>query len=114
MYDITAPKSFENLNKWMTVIKQLADGIPLILIGNKIDLENERKISKDKGKQFANNNNIDIFESSGKSGVNVEESFIFLGEKIARFSNKNDIKSSVGSEYIISKDTTYKNTKKCC
>ena len=114
MYDITVPKSFENLNKWMTVIKQLADGIPLILIGNKIDLEKERKISKDRGKQFADNNNIDIFESSGKSGVNVEESFIFLGEQIVRLSNKNENKSSGGNEYIISKDTTYKNPKKCC
>ena len=112
MYDITVPKSFENLNKWMSVIKQLADGIPLILIGNKIDLEKERKISKERGQQFANDNNIDIFESSGKSGVNVEESFIFLGEQILRL-NKN-YKTSGGNEYIISKETSNKNTKKCC
>ena len=114
MYDITVPKSFENLNKWMTVIKQLADGIPLILIGNKIDLEKQRKITKERGQQFANDNNIDIFESSGKSGVNVEESFIFLGEQIIRLNNNKDNKTSGGNEYIISKETTYKNTKKCC
>jgi small GTP-binding protein len=112
MYDITVPKSFENLNKWMSVIKQLADGIPLILIGNKIDLEKERKISKERGQQFANDNNIDIFESSGKSGVNVEESFIFLGEQILRLNKDN--KTSGGNEYIISKETANKNTKKCC
>ena len=112
MYDITVPKSFENLNKWMSVIKQLADGIPLILIGNKIDLEKERKISKERGQQFANDNNIDIFESSGKSGVNVEESFIFLGEQILRLNKDN--KTSGGNEYIITKETANKNTKKCC
>ena len=112
MYDITVPKSFENLNKWMTVIKQLADGIPLILIGNKIDLEKQRKITKERGQQFANDNNIDIFESSGKSGVNVEESFIFLGEQILRLNKDN--KTSGGNEYIISKETANKNTKKCC
>ena len=88
MYDISFEKSFTNLDKWMTVIKQLADGIPLILIGNKIDLENLRKVSKERGEQFANDNNIDFFESSGKSGENVEESFIFLGEQIFRL-NKN-------------------------
>ena len=114
MYDITVPKSFENLNKWMTVIKQLADGIPLILIGNKIDLEKQRKITKERGQQFANDNNIDIFESSGKSGVNVEESFIFLGEQIIRLNNNKDNKTSGGNEYIISKETANKNTKKCC
>ena len=107
MYDITVPSSFENLSKWMTLIKQLADGIPLILIGNKIDLEKERKISKEKGQQFSKDNNIDIFESSGKSGVNVEESFIFLGEQIIRFSNKSNNKSSGGNEYIISKTKSH-------
>ena len=60
MYDITVPSSFENLSKWMTLIKQLADGIPLILIGNKIDLEKERKISKEKGQQFSKDNNKEI------------------------------------------------------
>jgi small GTP-binding protein len=112
MYDISFEKSFTNLDKWMTVIKQLADGIPLILIGNKIDLENLRKVSKERGEQFANDNNIDFFESSGKSGENVEESFIFLGEQIFRL-NKNKNNNDT-NEYVISKETTNKKTKKCC
>ena len=66
MYDISFEKSFTNLDKWMTVIKQLADGIPLILIGNKIDLENLRKVSKERGEQFANDNNIDFFDQVEK------------------------------------------------
>ena len=117
MYDITVQQSFDNLDKWLNTINQLASGIPLILIGNKIDLENKRKISKEKGEEFANNNDIDFFESSGKSGVNVEESFIFLGEQIMKLNkNKNnEDKSAGGSEYIISKETTYnKKKKKCC
>ena len=112
MYDISFEKSFTNLDKWMTVIKQLADGIPLILIGNKIDLENERKVSKERGEQFANDNNLDFFESSGKSGKNVEESFIFLGEQIFRLNkNKN---ANDANEYVISKETNIQKTKKCC
>ena len=107
MYDISFEKSFTNLDKWMTVIKQLADGIPLILIGNKIDLENLRKVSKERGEQFANDNNIDFFESSGKSGENVEESFIFLGEQIFRLNKNKNINDT--NEYLISKETTKKN-----
>jgi small GTP-binding protein len=115
MYDITVEKSYENLANWMTVIEQLAKNIPLILIGNKIDLEKERKISKEKGKEFADRYNIDLFESSGKTGENVEESFIFLGEQIVRLSKNSDDKSAGGSEYIISKDTGFNNKrKKCC
>ena len=115
MYDITVEKSYENLANWMTVVEQLAKNIPLILIGNKIDLEKERKISKEKGKEFAERYNIDLFESSGKTGENVEESFIFLGEQIVRLNKNSDDKSAGGSEYIISKDTGFNNKrKKCC
>ena len=117
MYDITLQASFDNLGKWINLINQLADGIPLILIGNKIDLEDQRKISKEKGEQFANDKNIDFFESSGKTGVNVEKSFIFLGEQIIKV-NKNKNNEDIfaaGNEYIISKETTYdKKKKKCC
>ena len=118
MYDISVKKSFDNLEKWMELIKQLTSGIPILLIGNKIDLIEERKISKEMGETFANNNNIIFFESSGKTGENVEESFIYLGEEIMRLSNKNDdVSRNTGNEYIISKETTFnKNQKKkgCC
>jgi Ras-related protein Rab-5C len=115
MYDISDQKSFDNLEKWMKVVKQLASGIPLLLIGNKIDLVDERKVSKEKGESFAEQENIIFFESSGKSGENVDESFLCLGEEIMRL-NKNEDKQNTGNEYIISKDTTYNNKKKkrCC
>ena len=112
MYDISDQKSFDNLEKWMKVVKQLASGIPLLLIGNKIDLVDERKVSKEKGESFAEQENIIFFESSGKSGENVEESFIFLGEQIFRL-NKNKNNNDT-NEYVISKETTNKKTKKCC
>ena len=57
MYDIAEPKSFENLNQWMNVVKQLANGIPLILIGNKIDLDNERQVTTEEGEMYAQKNN---------------------------------------------------------
>ena len=114
MYDITETKSFENLNQWMSVVKQLANGIPLILIGNKIDLVDGRKISEEKGKDFALSHKIDFFESSGKSGVNVEESFIKLGELIIKHNNNRDNISAGGNEYIISKETAFNNKKKKC
>ena len=82
MYDITEKKTFDNLRHWINTINQLAGEIPLILIGNKIDLVQERIIPKEKGEQFANDNNIKFFESSGKNGENVDESFFYLGEQI--------------------------------
>lgn len=94
------------------VLKENANGVPLILIGNKIDLENERVISKEKGEEYANKHNIEIFESSGKSGVNVNEAFIFLGEHIIKNFKKEERLD--GSEYEISQKTSYRNKKKNC
>ena len=115
MYDISEPQTFYNLEKWMKLIREMANELPLILIGNKIDLIQERKISKEKGEKFAKDNNIKLFESSGKSGENVEDSFIYIAEQIIEKNNIEDVQS-VG-DYVISKDTVYKknkNKKKCC
>ena len=112
MYDISEPQTFYNLDKWIKVIREMASELPLILIGNKIDLIQERKISKEKGEKFASDNNIKLFESSGKSGENVEDSFIFLAEQIIQKNNIEDTQS-VG-DYVISKDTSFKKSKKKC
>ena len=114
MYDITRKESFDNLNKWMGHIKENANGVPLILIGNKSDLENERQVSKEQGKDFAKNNNIIFLEASAKSGSNVETSFLKLSEIICKSDNKDRKRKT---EYVISKNTSLvknKNKKKCC
>jgi small GTP-binding protein len=115
MYDITEMKSFQNLSVWMNAVEQLSKGTPLILIGNKIDLKDKRQVSSEQGKEYADKYNIEFFESSGKSGENVEKSFIFLGEEIMRKSNVEE--KTGGNDYIISKDSTFnkkKKNKKCC
>ena len=112
MYDISDVKTFNHLEKWMELIRELASGIPLILVGNKIDLINDRLISKEKGEQFANDNNITFFESSGKSGINIEESFIFLGEEIVK--NNSIQGKSEGNTSMISKDSNNNKKKKNC
>ena len=114
MYDITEVKSFNNLPQWIKAVNQLAKGTPLILIGNKIDLKDERTVSKELGKQFADKHNITFFESSGKSGENVEDSFLYLGEEIMKNYKIEDKKADI--EYIISKESSFDNKKKkkCC
>lgn len=117
MYDISMDKSFESLDGWMKIIKQLAPNIPIILLGNKKDLENKRAISKEKGEEFSKKQNITFFETSGKTGENVDESFMYLAEEIIKLNNNNnDDNKSDRNEYIISKETSYNNKKKkkCC
>ena len=118
MYDITREDTFNNLSKWMEHIKENANGIPLILIGNKSDLNNERKVNEEDGEAFAKNNKIIFLEASAKIGTNVEESFMKLSELIIENQNYIDNKEKNNkTEYVISKDSTLRikdKKKKCC
>ena len=53
-FDITNEDSFKNVRKWMESIYEHADAnICKVMVGNKIDLDDERKISKGEAIEFA-------------------------------------------------------------
>ena len=57
---------------------------PILLVGNKRDLENERKVSSDEVKQLADELQIDYIETSAKDNYNCKEAFAKLAEKIVK------------------------------
>lgn len=75
VYDVTDRDSFINVKKWIANIEQFADlHIAKILIGNKSDLQ-ERVVSKEEGQKLANEYKIQFFETSAKTGDNVDKAF---------------------------------------
>ena len=84
LYDITKMTSFENIREWIRDIKEeVSEKAIIFLIGNKIDLTDNRKISKEKGEELAEEYKIPFFEASAKSGENVDEVFKALYKKIS-------------------------------
>ena len=76
VYDITNPKSFEDLDRWLSDLKSNADDkISVILIGNKSDLENERKVTLEQGKEKAEFFKLAFMETSALNGNNIEKAF---------------------------------------
>ena len=101
LYDITNRESFKDLESWLIEIEKNADeNVLKILIGNKNDLEEERAISYDEGKAFADRNNMQFIETSAKLDTNVSEAFETLGKLMVELksspkpllSNKNENK----------------------
>ena len=68
IFDITNEESFNHVKNWINEAKDNNSDIKIILVGNKIDFENERKVAKERAIKFAENNNLQYFETSAKMG----------------------------------------------
>ena len=91
VYDISNENSFTNVTKWIDDIKaQSPKNIYIMLVGNKIDLSEQRKVSYEKGLEFAQANNINFFETSAKTGENVENVFYNCTMDIAKKIKNNE------------------------
>ena len=77
VYDITSRKSFENVDKWIEEIKEkTSKDIKLIVVGNKIDLNDEREISSKEAIFKFKDMDIPLMETSALEDTNVNEAFI--------------------------------------
>jgi len=86
VYDITRETTFENIkSKWYKDFKQYVEtkNHTYVLIGNKNDLENERCVANNDGKNLADAiGATDFIETSAKQGKNVEKAFLRLVQKV--------------------------------
>ena len=85
VYDITNKDSFNNVSKCIDDCKnQSPKTIYMILVGNKTDLEDKREVSTEEGQELADKYGIDFYESSAKTGENIEEIFYNSANEIAK------------------------------
>ncbi len=76
VYDITNRSTFDNIKSWVEDCKKLSPKtVLMILVGNKIDLENKREVTYDEGNTFAGKNGMLFFECSAKAGKNIDNIF---------------------------------------
>ena len=82
-YDISNRPSFDHVIGWMRDIKTRAPpDCDICLCGNKSDLDNDRVVSFDEGKQLADEYGVQFFETSALTGQNVEKMFTALATTI--------------------------------
>ena len=124
VYAINDSDSFNDIHFWVKELKTMSSpDIKIILIGNKIDLENERKVSYEEGQCVAKEYGFQqFFETSAKTGENIKEMFL----KISSILYKDYLKYSDNIDPISSSNPNSKpslrlkrhkkksNKKKCC
>ncbi|MFX1465777.1 MAG: Rab family GTPase [Promethearchaeota archaeon] len=88
VFDTTNQESFDHLDKWLAELDFNCGNVPKIIIGNKIDLTDERVISTEAGEKYALQNFVSYSETSAKTGENVAEVMEELAKLIISRSNK--------------------------
>jgi len=81
VYDITKPESLLRLPGWISSLKKATGTIPLIIIGNKKDLEGQRRVSYEDAEDLAERLDAFHIETSAKEGLNVEEMFTEIAKR---------------------------------
>ena len=90
VFDVTRPDTLEHLTGWREeILKQIKPTTPNILIGNKIDLKNERKVSAEQAQKVAKAfGSAGYYETSAKDGININAGFQTLARKIIDYLEK--------------------------
>ena len=119
VYDITKLDTFEKIEQWLSEVKEKAGNeIKVILVGNKLDLEDRREVSLDQSAEKASILNCPLMETSALDNTNVEKAFKELLIEIYKDIKKSpeleggDKKLSGGKSLDTEKKS--KKDKKCC
>ena len=118
MYDITDRESFESIPEWIKSIKDAkGSNFPMILLGNKLDKEDVRVIKEKEGKELADEYNIKFFETSNKTGTNIQEAGLALVNEILKINNlenRENTMSNNNTRLSIKNAEVKKGSKRCC
>ena len=82
IFDITREITLTKLDTWLSDLKKHAGDIPILLVGNKVDLNDKREVPYSKAKEYADSLGCEYFETSALTGKNVNEVFDSLVKKI--------------------------------
>ena len=120
--DITQKESLDNLKLILNSVKEnISNKIEIIIVVNKIDLENERQITEKSIKDYGERNNIEIFWASAKTGEGVQDFFMALIKKLfsdksigkVEFDEEEDEDTYKKNSFSIEKPKKDSNKKKC-
>ncbi len=78
VYDVTNHQSYDNIGNWHDEIINASPNISLILVGNKIDLKDERDVKLQEGNKLAEKLGLSYIETSAKTGENINDAFKML------------------------------------
>ncbi|XP_051981483.1 ras-related protein Rab-35-like [Xyrauchen texanus] len=114
VYDVTSAESFVNVKRWLHEINQNCDDVCRILVGNKNDDPGSKVVETNDAQKFAEQMGIQLFETSAKENVNVEDMFNGITELVLKARKESVAKQQQQQSEVVKLNKSSKRKKKCC
>ncbi|XP_059622141.1 ras-related protein Rab-35 [Phlebotomus argentipes] len=114
VYDVTNGESFANVKRWLQEIEQNCDVVNKVLVGNKNDFPERKVVVTEDAQRFARQMDIQLFETSAKDNVNVEEMFFAITEKVLKHKLSQNAQNAQIANDTVKLKTHIKKKSKCC
>jgi len=99
VYDITNNETFEHVQDWLDEVHKAAgESVTKLVVGNKADLTNMRQVNEQQASAYASSVNAAFIETSAKTAVNVDKSFLIIAKQLVQKSANNPNQSPSGIE----------------
>ena len=106
MYSVSDRSSFKQATLWLDEVKKQGKDPVLVLVGNKLDLEQQRQVETEEGMQVARDNNLLFMETSAKTATNINEVFNMLALRMEEQSGETTV-MSLEEQMTVSPSTGY-------
>jgi len=82
VFDVTRKESYSHIEKWINEVEEKCPDIPIIIVGNKTDLEDERVVSMEETYEVWGSKGYTVLESSAKLGEGVDDIYSIIAKKV--------------------------------
>jgi small GTP-binding protein len=114
VFDLSSRPTFTALDRWIADVRDAAQtNVIVVLIGNKSDLRDVRKVSDEEIQQFATREKVKYFEVSALTGENVVKAITSVADELDERADKGEFQGLPNAESIMY-DAPAKPTGSCC
>ncbi|GBN99814.1 Ras-related protein Rab-35 [Araneus ventricosus] len=114
VYDVCNGESFGNVKRWLHEIDQNCEVVNRILVGNKNDDPDRKIVLTEDAQRFADQMGIQLFETSAKENINVEEMFNAMTRMVLKSKKDQKERQQQSHENTVKLQKASQRKKKCC
>ncbi|KAJ8600662.1 hypothetical protein CTAYLR_010688 [Chrysophaeum taylorii] len=114
VYDVTSQESFDHVSDWLAEVNRYAnEGTCKLLVGNKSDMD-DKVVSTQSAKAYADSLGIPFLETSAKNATNVEEAFLTMASELIRLRESKAATTKTTNTGGLKLSAARSSSKKCC